>query len=59
MSYPILSDPKSAVSQLYQVQAMPTTVIIDRQGVVRYVHNGYLPGDENQYMNSIRSLIVQ
>ena len=59
VSYPILTDPKSSVSQLYQVQAMPTTVIIDRQGVVRYVHNGYLPGDENQYMNSIRSLIVQ
>jgi peroxiredoxin len=59
VSYPILYDPKSAVSQLYQVQAMPTTVIIDRQGVVRFVHNGYLPGDEDQYMNSIRSLIVQ
>ena len=59
VSYPILSDPKSQVSQLYQVQAMPTTVIVDRQGVVRFVHNGYLPGDENQYMNSIRALIVQ
>jgi peroxiredoxin len=59
VSYPILFDPKSQVSQLYQVQAMPTTVIIDRQGIVRYVHSGYLPGDENQYMNSIRSLIVQ
>ena len=59
VSYPILYDPKSQVSQLYQVQAMPTTVIIDRKGIVRYVHNGYLPGDENQYMNSIRALIVQ
>jgi len=59
VSYPILYDPKSQVSQLYSVQAMPTTVIVDRQGVVRFVHNGYLPGDENQYMNSIRSLIVQ
>jgi peroxiredoxin len=59
VSYPVLYDPKSEVSQLYQVQAMPTTVIIDRQGIVRYVHNGYLPGDENQYMNSIRTLIVQ
>ena len=59
VSYPVLYDPKSEVSQLYQVQAMPTTVIIDRQGIVRYVHNGYLPGDENQYMNSIRALIVQ
>ncbi|MGH8287497.1 MAG: TlpA disulfide reductase family protein [Steroidobacteraceae bacterium] len=59
VSYPILFDPKSEVSQLYQVQAMPTTVIIDRKGIVRFVHNGYLPGDENQYMNSIRALIVQ
>jgi len=59
VSYPILFDPKSQVSQLYQVQAMPTTVIIDRKGIVRFVHNGYLPGDENQYMNSIRALIVQ
>ena len=59
VSYPILYDPKSQVSQLYQVQAMPTTVIIDRKGIVRYMHNGYLPGDENQYMNSIRTLIVQ
>jgi len=59
VSYPVLYDPNSQVSQLYQVQAMPTTVIIDRQGIVRFVHDGYLPGDENQYMNSIRSLIVQ
>jgi peroxiredoxin len=59
VSYPILYDPKSQVSQLYQVQAMPTTVIVDRKGIVRFVHNGYLPGDENQYMNSIRTLLVQ
>ena len=59
VTYPILYDTKSTVSKLYQVQAMPTTVIIDRKGMVRYVHRGYLPGDENGYLNSIRALIVQ
>ena len=59
VTYPILYDPQSKVSQLYQVQAMPTTVIIDRTGAVRFLHRGYLPGDENAYLNSIRSLIVQ
>lgn len=59
VTYPILYDPRSKVSNLYQVQAMPTTVIIDRKGMVRFVHRGYLPGDENAYMNSIRSLLVQ
>jgi peroxiredoxin len=59
VSYPILYDTQSKVSKLYQVQAMPTTVIIDRKGMVRYVHRGYLPGDENGYLNSIRALVVQ
>ena len=59
VTYPVLYDPQSKVSQLYQVQAMPTTVIIDRTGTVRFLHRGYLPGDENAYLNSIRSLIVQ
>jgi peroxiredoxin len=59
VTYPILYDPQSQVSQLYQVQAMPTTVIIDRTGTVRYLHRGYVAGDENAYLNSIRSLIVQ
>ncbi|MGH8180988.1 MAG: TlpA disulfide reductase family protein [Steroidobacteraceae bacterium] len=59
VSYPVLYDPQSKVSQLYQVQAMPTTVIIDRTGTVRFLHRGYVPGDENAYLNSIRSLIVQ
>ena len=59
VTYPVLYDPQSKVSQLYQVQAMPTTVIIDRSGTVRFLHRGYLPGDENAYLNSIRSLIVQ
>jgi peroxiredoxin len=59
VTYPVLYDPQSKVSQLYQVQAMPTTVIIDRTGTVRFLHRGYVPGDENAYLNSIRSLIVQ
>lgn len=59
VNYPILYDTQSKVSQLYQVQAMPTTVIIDRKGMVRFLHRGYLPGDENEYLDSIRALIVQ
>ena len=36
---------------------MPSTVIVDRKGQVRFVHRGYKPGDENEYLNSIRELI--
>jgi len=57
VSFPILLDAESRVSSLYEVSAMPSTVIVDRQGNVRLVHFGYQPGDEQKYQDTIRALI--
>jgi peroxiredoxin len=57
VSFPILYDKGSAVSRLFDVAGMPSTVIIDRKGKVRMLHQGYKPGDENEYLDSIRSLV--
>jgi thiol-disulfide isomerase/thioredoxin len=57
VSFPILYDKESTVSKLYEVAGMPSTVIVDRAGKLRMVHRGYKPGDENEYLDSIRSLI--
>jgi peroxiredoxin len=57
VTFPILYDTDSKVSKLYDVAGMPSTVIVDRQGKVRMTHKGYKSGDENEYIDSIRSLI--
>jgi peroxiredoxin len=57
VTFPVLFDTKSTVSSLYSVPGMPTTVFIDRKGNVRTLHQGYKPGDENEYLDQIRSLI--
>jgi peroxiredoxin len=57
VSFPILFDTKSEVSKMYGVSGMPTTVIVDRKGNVRFVHVAYKPGDENEYQDSIRKLV--
>ncbi len=57
VSFPILFDVDSKVSKLYQVEGMPNTVILDRKGNVRYIHRGYQPGAENEYLDQIRALI--
>ena len=31
--------------------------LIDRKGNLRWVHRGYKPGDENEYLNQIRALV--
>ena len=57
VSFPVLFDTTSKVSKLYDVSAMPTTVMIDRDGNVRYQHKGYKPGYENEYRQQIKQLI--
>lgn len=57
VSFPVLFDARKEVSQLYNVDAMPVTVLVDREGTVRYVHKGYKPGYEEMYLDQIRSLL--
>lgn len=59
VTFPILFDTESKASSLYNVDAMPTTVVIDKKGVVRYVNRGYKAGDENKYRDQIRELIKE
>ena len=57
VSFPVLFDNTNKTSKLYQVSAMPTTVIIDRSGKIRFVHKGYKAGYENSYKKEIRKLL--
>lgn len=57
VSFPILYDDRNNVSKLYQVKAMPTTIMVDRDGRIRYLHKGYKPGYEEDYQQQIRELL--
>ena len=57
INFPVLFDARKEVSELYKVEAMPVTVLVDREGTIRYVHHGYKPGYEDKYLDQIRSLL--
>ncbi len=59
VTFPILLDDGQKVSELYSLEAMPSTVVIDRDGVIRYIHHGYKPGDEARYVEVIKELIKE
>ncbi|WP_340679838.1 TlpA disulfide reductase family protein [Paraglaciecola sp.] len=57
VSFPVLFDNEALVSKLYDVSAMPTTVIVDRDGKQRLLHKGYKNGDVAKYEQVIKSLL--
>jgi peroxiredoxin len=57
VTFPVLIDEGQSVSQMYDLEAMPSTVVVDRAGVIRYVHMGYKPGDEAKYVEIVKQLI--
>ena len=57
VTYPVLLDERKEVSRAYDVGSMPLTVLIDREGVVRYVSEGFKPGYEKRYTEQLRKLL--
>jgi peroxiredoxin len=59
VTFPVLFDDGKAVSKLYALDSMPSTVLIDRDGRVRHLHRGYRDGVEATYERQVRELVKE
>lgn len=57
VSYPVMLDPRKSVAPKYRLGELPMSVLIDRAGVVRYVHSDYQAGKEQPYVDELRRLL--
>jgi peroxiredoxin len=54
--FPLLLDAAKSVSRAYAIDRLPSTVLIDRSGIVRYWH-GDDRADDGSYIVQIRALL--
>ena len=59
LRFPVLLDNDKKVSRVYDMSAMPATLLIDRDGRVRYIHRGYRDGVEKTYEEQVRILLKE
>ena len=59
VQFPVLFDGKNEIAELYDVDAMPTTVIVDRDGNIRHLHRGYQKGYELDYQEQVSALLSE
>ena len=58
-TFEVRFDPKGKIAELYKVQAMPSSVLIDRHGVTRFTHEGFRPIDGAAYEAQVRQLLAE
>lgn len=57
--YVVVLDPDNIMRDLYHVQAMPTSFIINQDKKIVFTHMGYKPGDEEIIIEKMRDLFNQ
>ena len=59
INFPIVIDPNSQLLQKFNGQAIPYSLLIDKNGEIVYKNVGYLPGDEIKLEKEIQKLLAE
>ena len=55
--FPLVWDKNQSLSKSYQPPTMPTSYILDKNSIVRFVHAGFRAGDEQQIEANLSTLL--
>jgi thiol-disulfide isomerase/thioredoxin len=55
--FPIGWDQGNAISQRYKLEKMPTSYVVDKKGIIRFVHGGYGEGEEESIARQVDELL--
>ncbi|MHB8764723.1 MAG: redoxin domain-containing protein [Deferrisomatales bacterium] len=55
--FPVVRDPRQEIAKAFNVELLPVTVLVDRDGWIRLYQEGYKPGDEARFEAKLTSLL--
>jgi thiol-disulfide isomerase/thioredoxin len=55
--FPIGWDEGNAISRRYNLEKMPTSFVVDKKGIVRFVHGGYVEGEAEKIGSEVETLL--
>lgn len=53
VSYPLLTDEEFKITDVYTNFLVPLTIVIDKKGVITYIHTGFEKGTEKKYEEAV------
>jgi cytochrome c biogenesis protein CcmG/thiol:disulfide interchange protein DsbE len=58
-TFDVRFDPKGKLAEFYKVQVMPSSMLIDRHGVTRFIHSGFRPIDGAAFEAQVQELLAE
>jgi thiol-disulfide isomerase/thioredoxin len=55
--FPVIYDKDKKIPPLFDLQSMPTTIFIDKKGVVRYIHTGFNDSRKKEFREELDTLL--
>jgi peroxiredoxin len=59
VKFNIMFDPEAKVATQYDVNAIPSVYILDKKGVIRYYHLGFMDSEKEKYIKEIETLLSE
>mgnify|MGYP006274710291 CR=1 FL=1 len=56
---PVALDPKGTLAAAFKLTAMPTSIILDREGRIRFTHQGYTEKTIAQFRAEVQQLLAE
>lgn len=58
-NFPVFSDLDTECARAFAVQAMPTTYLVDRKGIIRHIHYGFRSSTADELQQKIDYLLAE
>ena len=58
-SFPIIVDKEQQIPALFNIEAMPTTIFIDKKGIIRFRHDGFKTTYINDFSEELTQLLKE
>ena len=59
VNFTIIYDPDAVIGRQYQLKGMPSSFLIDKEGLVRFQHTGFVADKLDLYESHIKELIAK
>ena len=57
VTYPLIVDAEFALTDVYTNFLVPLTIVIDKKGIITYIHTGFEKGTEKHYEDAVKKAL--